>query len=144
MKPTDRHAHEMDAQAYWRSFTVTVHFTEPITLVGTLEGLSDQHDRNRDGTTTRHPRLTIRDDEGQVYLVIARQARLVAELVRVKAVVGDRIRIIYSGPAGTAAPGMHPTKEFRVDKSRPEARTEQTEGTSGSENVPLAAQEAAS
>lgn len=142
MKPADRYAHEMDAQAYWRSFTVTVHFTEPITLVGTLAELSEQHDRNRDGTTTRHPRLIVRDDEGQAYLIVARQARLVAELVRVKAVVGDEIKITYSGATGPAAPGMSATKEFRVAvrKPRAEARTEQTEGTSGSENVPLPGQ----
>ena len=120
MKPAERYAHEGDAAAYWRSFNVTVHFTEPITLVGTLESLAEHHDRNRDGTSTRHPKLTIRDDDGQAYTIVARQARLVAELVRVKAVVGDRVRIVYTGEAEKKAPGMTPTKEFCVDVRRPD------------------------
>lgn len=114
MKATDRRAQEMDAHTYWRGFTVTVHFNEPITVIGTVSALAEHTDRNRDGTMTRHPRLTLRDDDGQVLVIIARQTRLLAELVAKAPVVGDRVKIVYSGPAERAAPGMSPTKEFTV------------------------------
>jgi hypothetical protein len=120
VKAAERYAHEGDAAAYWRGFTVLVHFAEPTTIIGTLESLAEHNDRRPDGTFTRHPRLTIRDDDGQEYVIVVRQARLLAELVNKAPVVGDRVRIIYRGPADRSAPGMSPTKEFRVDVARPD------------------------
>jgi hypothetical protein len=138
LKAADRHAAEGDAAAYWRGFTVLVHFAEPTTIVGTVEALAEHNDRRPDGTFVRHPRVRIRDDDGQEYVIVVRQARLLAELINKAPVVGDRIRIIYRGPAERSAPGMSPTKEFRVDVQRApaEVRTVPEVGTSGPENVP--------
>jgi hypothetical protein len=94
---------------YWRQFQATVSFLEPCEVTGTLEtrGKLD----TREGPA---PQLRIRLDNGSVVIVNAVQTRLLSELVRLQPAVGDRIRIVYRGTAGKAAPGMHPTKEFTV------------------------------
>lgn len=106
----DRHSAAMDAAGFWRQFPATVAFVEPTVIVGTVEALNEIKVRDE-----YLPKLRIRQDDGVVVIVTAGQARLLAELVRLKPAVGDRITITYIGEAGRAAPGMNRTKEFTVE-----------------------------
>jgi hypothetical protein len=114
VKPADRAQHERAAQQYWLQFNSTLDFLEPgDEVVGVLEGL---YEVKLQGEYV--PRLKIRRDDGQGVFVIAGQKRLLAELVRHRPVVGDRIRIRYVGEE-KAAPGMSPTKLFLVAVNKP-------------------------
>lgn len=94
---------------YWRQFQATVSFLEPCEVVGTIEARGKLD--TREGAA---PQLRIRLDNGYIVIVNAVQTRLLAELVRLQPAVGDRIKIVYRGQTGKAAPGMSPTKEFAV------------------------------
>lgn len=113
---SERFAHEMDAAHYWRQFRVNAYFDKPGEIIGTVRRLTEE------GTgENRAPKLVLELDDGVIVNVVARQARLVAELVDKKPVVGDRIRIRYHGEASRAAPGMSKVKEFTVQVRRAEA-----------------------
>lgn len=122
---------------WWKQFPVTVSFLEPCKIAGVVEDLTSVK-----GVDGPYPRLTLRSARGQRFIVNATQTRLVSELVRAAPVLGDRICIVYSGPAGRAAPGMSPTKEFSVDVdmagSGPGPGTDGTSGSATSENGPRA------
>lgn len=120
VKPTDRYAHEMDAAAYWRQFQVSVVFTEPTEIKGVITDLLTE---TRQGVA--YPRLKIRVEDGTVVVVVAYQARLLAQLMELKPVVGDLIKIIYHGEAEKAAQGMSPAKQFTVALRRPRPPEEQ-------------------
>lgn len=94
---------------YWCQFEATVSFLERCEVAGTIIGRGKLD--TRDGAA---PQLRIRLDNGYVVIVNAVQTRLLAELVRLRPAIGDRITIVYRGPAPKAAPGMNPTKEFDV------------------------------
>lgn len=106
---SSRHADLMHATEFWRQFPATIAFVEPIQIEGTLEELREVKLRDE-----YLPKLHIRQDDGVLVIVTAGQARLLAELVRLKPVKGDRITITYTGEASRAAPGMNRTKEFTV------------------------------
>jgi hypothetical protein len=131
-----RHADAMDAAAYWRGFPVTAHFTEPCEIVGTLIELAEH--RTRDEVI---PKLRIQQDDGVIVIVIAGPTRLQSELVRHAPAVGDKVKIVYTGEAAKAAPGMNPTKEFTVavrrKGSQPRAGAEPDSGeVAGSDTEP--------
>jgi hypothetical protein len=101
---------------YWTGFTSAAFFLdEGDSVKGFIERL-DFADL-REG---RVPKLWVRKDDGSLVTVIATQKHLLAELVRLRPVVGDRIGIQLSGET-KAAPGMSPTKMFVVWVKHPGA-----------------------
>lgn len=126
-KPIQRKGAEWDAQAYWARFVATAYFTEPMTIVGTVESLGDQMVRPGEYV----PEVLIRLDDGSLVKVTAHQVRLVNELLRTKPVVGDRIRIRYLGEAPKAPPGLHPAKEFLVEVRRPPSSPNRPDAKNG-------------
>ena len=98
---------------YWRQFMHTVSFAEPCKVEGTVEARSQ--DGPRDGP---YPVLVLRTDSGYKLKVNVTQTRLLSELVRLGPDIGDRLTIVYHGPAPKAPPGMSPTKEFSVSVER--------------------------
>lgn len=125
-----RHAHEMDAVAFWRAYEIKIAWEKPIEVKGTVEALRETRAKVSDPWT---PRLAIRQDDGVLVIVDAYQQRLLAELVLAQPAVGDRIRIRYLGEDKKAAPGMNPVKRFSVQVR---SQDSQPPGTSGSGEVP--------
>lgn len=135
---TSRHAELMDAIAFWRQFVVAFYFETPgDELAGAL--IKYRADGNRDDAV---PCLRIQRKDGRVFEVTAHQERLKALLAEAAPAVGDRIKIVYTGEAAKAAPGMNKAKLFTVEVRRPgsppEAGTEAVRGSAGSENEPRA------
>ena len=122
----------------WTRFPYTVSFATPCQVAGTILALEDI--QTADGTGTR---ITILQADGNTAIVNAIQTRLRAELIPLDPQEGDRIRITYIGEAKKAAPGMSPTKDFRVEirkVSQPPGGTGsgQSGDSAGPENVPEA------
>lgn len=109
-----RHAELMDAAGYWRQFPVGVTWDEPKEIVGTLLELLNY--KNPAGEY--FPKLRIQQDNGQILIVIASQARLLEALVEACPAKGDRVRIRYRGESDRAAFGLNKTKEFTVEVRR--------------------------
>lgn len=134
---TDNRA-PVDAFAYWNQFRTAFYFDKPgDELVGTLiehevEGpLKDPI-----------PRLALQTKEGKVRVVLVTQERLKAALQEACPARGDLLRILYTGDAPKAAPGMTPSKMFTVavrrPGSQPGAGPEAVRGSATSENAPRA------
>lgn len=135
---TTRHAALMDADGFWRQFVVAFYFETPgDELAGAL--VKYRADGPRDDAV---PCIRIQRKDGRVFEVTAHQERLKALLVEAAPAVGDRIKIVYTGEAAKAAPGMNKAKLFTVEVrragSQPEAGTETVRGSAGSENEPRA------
>jgi len=103
-----------DADAYWRQFPVTAHFTEPMEETGTIIDLLEH--RAKDEII---PKLRLQREDGTIVNVICGQTRLQAELNKHRPKVGDLITIKYEGEAKQAAPGLNRTKEFTVTVHKP-------------------------
>lgn len=101
---------QVDAYHYWRNYPVTVYWDKPMTVSGVLVELID----HKTGPNEFTPKLKLRGKDGQVFVVLAAQPRLVNELVRTAPAVGDMVKITYVGEAPRAAPGLSPAKEFTV------------------------------
>lgn len=107
----------MDAAGYWKQVRTPFYFQNPNdTVKGTILELLPMPRKDDP------PGFWLQTDEGDVYLVTARQARLKFELKKLAPAVGDRIKVTYHGEAKKAAPGMNPTKEFTVEVRRPGAK----------------------
>lgn len=135
--PPSRHKDVMEADGFWRQYPIPISFDAPCEIVGTL--VSHQDYKNPAGE--HYPKLRIQRDDGSVLIVIASQARLLAGLVEAAPVVGDRVRIRYTGESDRAAFGLNKTKEFSVEVRRAGSQSqERTDGASGkkdpSDNVP--------
>jgi len=128
-----RHAAALDAAGFWRQFPATVSFVDPIRIAGVIESLNEVKIRDE-----YLPKLRIRQDDGVLVIVTAGQARLLAELVRLKPAVGDRITIDYRGEADRAAPGMNRTKEFTVTVDPPPGRLAAAKPTKTKAPAPVA------
>lgn len=131
---TSRHAELMDAAGYWREARAVFYFeSEGDVIAGAILELVPMA---RKGDP---PGLVIQTREGDVWIVPARQARLVFELKKAQPAVGDRIRITYTGLASNAAPGVHKAKEFTVEVirkgSQPQPPTDEASGDGSSENA---------
>jgi hypothetical protein len=99
---------------YWSQFAHVWTFTEERPKVeGVLEGRKQGGPRD-----DPYPVLMLRTDSGYKLLINVTQTRLLAELVRHRPDVGDRLTIVYDGTASKAPPGMNPTKEFTVEVTR--------------------------
>lgn len=124
-----RHAELMDAAGFWKQFPVAVSWDEPKEIKGTIQEL--QNHKNPAGEY--HPKMRILDEAtGQVYIVIASQARLLELLVEASPAKGDRIRIRYKGEGERAAFGLNKTKEFTVEVRRAGSQPRgKDDGTSG-------------
>lgn len=134
---TPKHQDLMDAVAYWRQFTVNFYFERPGDKVaGTLV------DYWSDGPLKEPiPKIRLQTDDGRQFDIVAHQERLKAELVKAAPVKGDRIRIVYTGEAEKAAPGMSKAKLFTVDVRRPGSPSpagtgSEASGEVGPENAP--------
>lgn len=111
------------ADPYWSQFAHVWAFSEERPkLEGVLEGRKKGGPRD-----DPYPVLMLRTDSGYKILVNAAQTRLVAELMRQRPDIGDRVTIIYDGTATKAAPGMNPAKEFTVEVIRKKQNAEQIE-----------------
>lgn len=125
----------MAGDPYWSQFAHVWSFSDTRNKVeGVLEG------RKQDGPRDDpYPVLMIRTDGGYKIQVNATQTRLVAELVRLRPDLGDRITITYLGTADKAPPGMNPAKEFDVQVVRknpgPRGRNEAAATTAATENA---------
>lgn len=107
------------ADNYWRQFMHTVSFVEPTKVEGVLEG------RTQDGPRDDpYPVLLLRTDSGYKLRVNVTQTRLLGELIRLRPDIGDRIEIVYHGPAPKAPPGMSPVKEFTVTVTRKDSASQ--------------------
>lgn len=98
---------------YWKQFMHTVRFEPGKPIEGVLEA------RNSDGP--RHdpyPVIVLRTPQGWKLRVNVTQVRLLSELQRLHPELGDTIRIVYTGDADKAPPGLNPTKEFEVTVTR--------------------------
>ncbi len=133
-----RHAALMDADGFWRQFVVPFYFETPgDEIVGVVvhkwsEGRGDD----------AIPAVRLQTRDGRRFDVTAYQERLKALLVKAAPADGDWVKIVYTGEADRAAPGMSKAKLFTVEVKRPDSpprgRTE-GQGTSGgapSENGP--------
>jgi len=109
----------MAGDPYWSQFAHVWAFSDERPKVeGTLEGRRQEGPRD-----DPYPVLMVRTDSGYKIQVNATQTRLVAELIRLRPDIGDRITITYCGEASKAPPGMNPTKEFTVEVVRKESRS---------------------
>lgn len=138
MTAGSRHAALMDADGFWRQFVVAFYFERPgDEITGTL--IKYRADGPRDDAV---PSVRLQMADGRVFEVTAHQERLKAELVKAKPAIGDKVRIVYTGEAAKAAPGMNKAKLFAVEVrrpgSQPEARPEPVRGSAGPENEPRA------
>lgn len=117
---------------WWKQFPVTVHFVEPVRITGTVTNLDDIE--TRDGII---PRVTLQTADGHKLHIHAGPVRLLAELVRLKPVIGDKVTIQYLGESSKKALGLSATKEFKVEVQRaePRAGTRTQANPSGPENV---------
>lgn len=115
-----RHAELMEASGYWREARAVFYFEEPDDCVA--GAILELVPMARKGDP---PGLVIQSREGDVWIVPARQARLVFELKKAEPAVGDRIRITYTGLAANAAPGMRKAKEFTVEVIRKGSQSQQ-------------------
>lgn len=113
-----RHAQLMDAAGYWREVVTNFYFDSPGDSVG--GHILELIPKGRSGP----PGLRLQSKEGDVWVVLAHQARLQFELKKAQPAVGDRILITYTGQASKAAPGMSPAKEFTVEIRRQGAQAE--------------------
>lgn len=115
-----RHVDLMDAAGYWREARAVFYFeSEGDCIAGAILELVPMA---RKGDP---PGLVIQSREGDVWIVPARQARLVFELKKAQPAVGDRVRITYMGLAKNAAQGMHKAKEFTVEVIRKGSQSQQ-------------------
>lgn len=113
-----------DTRDYWNQFIATVSWEKPKELVGTIEGRDSIEGMppGKGQPRPRYPVLRIRLENGRGVIVNGMPARLLELLTELGPEVGDRIKIVYKGEAGKAAPGMSPTKEFEVKvQKRPAA-----------------------
>lgn len=123
------HARLMDADGYWRQFEAPFYFNSPGDRV---EGHVIQLVTVRRGDP---PAIKVQTQTGRVYIVTARQARLLAELVKAAPAVQDWIVITYNGEADKAAPGMNKAKEFSVDVRRAKPQTAPVEKVPGNGGI---------
>lgn len=116
----NRHARMMDADGYWREARAVWYFAEdtPCIAGSILELLPVKQRGDPSG-------LVIQTKEGDVWTVVAHEARLLFELKKAKPVPGDRIRITYTGLAPKAAPGMNRAKLFTVELRRQGSQSQQ-------------------
>lgn len=107
-------------QDYWNQFIATVSWDEPKELTGIIEAREtiDGQPAGKGQPRPLYPVLRIRLETGRGVIVYGTQARLLELLTLHAPEVGDRIKIIYKGESGKAAPGMSPTKEFEVKVQR--------------------------
>jgi hypothetical protein len=123
---TSRHAEAMDADAFWRQFVVAFYFETPgDELVGTLVKYRAEGPRDE-----AVPCFRVQRPDGRVVEVTAHQERLKVELVKAAPAIGDRVKIVYTGEAAKAAPGMNKAKLFTVEVRR---QGSQPPGRPGSE-----------
>ena len=131
---TSRHAALTDATGFWRQFVTTFYFdTAGAEVAGTLLWYGPANAKADDA-----PQIRIQTREGRVHEITATQERLKAELVRLEPAQGDRLRIVYTGEAEKAAPGMSKAKLFTVEIRRqgPQSQ-ERPNRTSGEEETAL-------
>lgn len=108
----------MSPDPYWSQFRTVVQWDRMPKIEGTLEG------RKQDGPRDDpHPVLLIRTDSGYALQINVTQTRLLAELVRKRPQIGDRLEITYDGEAPKSPPGLNPAKEFTVTVVRKGSRT---------------------
>jgi hypothetical protein len=126
---------EIDAVEFWRQFVTAFYFENADdTLAGTLIAYRSEG-RGQDAV----PCIKVQTREGRVYEVTAYQERLKKLLVEQAPVIGDRIKITYTGEADRAPPGMNRAKLFTVEVRRPgsqQGRPENTPGKGVTENDP--------
>lgn len=130
-----------NAYAYWNQFRTAFYFDKP---GDEIAGALLEHETEGPAKDPI-PRLVIQTKEGKVRVVLASQERLKAALQDACPAQGDRLRIVYTGDAPRAAPGMTPSKLFTVEVRRPGQKdkdpragvgTEGVRGSAPSENVP--------
>lgn len=116
----NRHARMMDADGYWREARAVWYFAEdtPRIAGAILDLLPVQKQGDPYG-------LIIQTREGDVWTVVAYEARLLFELKKAKPVPGDRIQITYTGLAPKAASGMNRAKLFTVELRRQGSQSQQ-------------------
>lgn len=126
---SSRHADLMDAAAFWRQFPVMFYFeNEGDEIAGALISYAEEG-----SPKDPVPRIRIQTKDGRLFDVVAHQERLKAALVKAAPARGDRIRIVYTGEADRAAPGMSKAKLFTVDVIRPGSQSRgRPENTAGS------------
>lgn len=93
-----------------RQIEATASFLEPCQFAGNVTAVDLVGDTS-DGV----PYAIVALDNGVNLRVNAVQKDLLFKLAIANPKVGDRIRVIYQGDTDRAAPGMSPTKIFRVD-----------------------------
>jgi hypothetical protein len=112
--PGKTHRDAINSHDYWREFIGVVYFDdEPFTLEGRVTELG-RAKATLDKTEVWVPKVTLETDAGRTVEIPCRQARLRAEIIRLRPALGERLRIEYGGSAGRSVGAYSPAKQFTV------------------------------